>query len=375
MSERRNRYTIQAVARALTVLRCFDSPRQVLALKDVVQRTGFSKPFCFRALQTLCECGLLQKVAPNAYRRVDEFWRGPRTRIGYASIGDRTSFAREVDRSVALAAERHGVQLISLDNGYDPQRALKNADYLVREQVDLVIEFQTHAAVAPQIAAKYLAARIPFIAVDVPHPGGVYFGADNYNAGRLAGRYLGKWILHYWNGELDQLLLLEIRRAGQLAQMRLQGVIDGLREMLRGRPWPAVMRLDGDGLFGTSLEVVRGYLRNLPSGARVAVAAANDASALGAVRALEEAGRAGECVVTGQNGEPDARLVLRERNTPLICTVAYFPEEYGPALIRLALDILAGRPVPPAAFVRHVLLTPANVDRIYANDPAALATA
>jgi ribose transport system substrate-binding protein len=51
-----------------------------------------------------------------------------------------------------------------------------------------------------------------------------------------------------------------------------------------------------------------------------------------------------------------------------VASVGYFPEKYGDGLIRLALDILARRPVQPAMFVRHHLITPENVDHFYPND-------
>jgi ABC-type sugar transport system substrate-binding protein len=41
----------------------------------------------------------------------------------------------------------------------------------------------------------------------------------------------------------------------------------------------------------------------------VLVGAANDPSALGAVRAFQETGREGTCAIVGQNAEPDASLV------------------------------------------------------------------
>ncbi len=63
-----------------------------------------------------------------------------------------------------------------------------------------MIEFQTDESVAPVIASKYLEAKIPMIAIDVPHPGATYFGANNYEAGLLAGRYLGKWANARWGG-------------------------------------------------------------------------------------------------------------------------------------------------------------------------------
>ncbi|MDR3701268.1 MAG: hypothetical protein P4L56_16595 [Candidatus Sulfopaludibacter sp.] len=90
--------------------------------------------------------------------------------------------------------------------------------------------------------------------------------------------------------------------------------------------------------------------------ARVLVGAANDSSALGAMRAFQEAGQANECVVVGQNGEPEARAELRTAHTRTIGSVAYFPEKYGDGLLRLALDILARRVVPPAVFTNHQLV-------------------
>jgi ribose transport system substrate-binding protein len=106
----------------------------------------------------------------------------------------------------------------------------------------------------------------------------------------------------------------------------------------------------------------------------VLAAAANDPSALGVARAFQEAGRASTCAIVGQNAEPDARAEMREPHTPLIASVAYFPEKYGDGLIRLALDILARKPVPPAVFVRHQIVTRENVDHLYPNDSLLQAT-
>src|SRR6185436_6638891 len=66
--------------------------------------------------------------------------------------------------------------------------------------VDLVIEFQTDDHVAPIVAAKYREANIPLIAIEVPHPGATYFGANNYEAGLIGGRYLGRWAKQHWHG-------------------------------------------------------------------------------------------------------------------------------------------------------------------------------
>ena len=54
--------------------------------------------------------------------------------------------------------------------------------------------------------------------------------------------------------------------------------------------------------------------------------------------------------------------------TRLIGSVAFFPENYGGDVINVALDILHRRPVPPAVFVKHQLITPDTVDQLYPND-------
>jgi len=83
---------------------------------------------------------------------------------------------------------------------------------------------------------------------------------------------------------------------------------------------------------------------------------------------LQEAGRADSAAIMGQNASPEGRAELRERGSRLIGSVAYFPEKYGADLITVALDILHRRPVPPAVFVKHQLITPENVNHVYPND-------
>jgi ribose transport system substrate-binding protein len=92
------------------------------------------------------------------------------------------------------AALAEGIELISLDNRYRAKIARRNADLLMREKVDLLIEFRIDHDVAPIVAAKYREAGSPLIAIDIPHPGATYYGANNYEAGLIAGLHLGRWV-------------------------------------------------------------------------------------------------------------------------------------------------------------------------------------
>jgi ribose transport system substrate-binding protein len=265
------------------------------------------------------------------------------------------------------AASAEGIELIVVDNQYNAKIAQRNADLLVREKVDLVIEFQTDEEVAPIVAAKYRAANIPLIAIEIPHPGATYYGANNYEAGLIGGRHLGRWVKRRWEAEADEILLLELHRAGNLPRMRLTGMLVGMKEIYPALENCRVTYLDGDGKLGESFEAMRRHLRSSKARGSL-IGAINDPSALGALRAMQEAGRIGNCALMGQNAAPEGREELRQPGTRLIGSVAYFPEKYGADIVAVALDILNRRAVPPAVFVKHQLVTPENVDHIYPND-------
>jgi ribose transport system substrate-binding protein len=359
-------YTLKTVERACDVLASFREG-EVLRLRDVATRASLDESTALRLLRTLAGRNLIERIPPHHYRsrfRLDS--AKPRT-IGYAAQSTEFAFSRDVTESIKIAAEARGIRLIAVDNRYSKTAALRNTSSLIERRVDLVMEFQTDEHVAPIISSKYQDAGIPVIAIEIPHPGAVYFGADNYRAGTMGGRYLGRWAQTNWNGEIDEVLLLELPKAGPIPASRFTGVLDGISDALLNAVRYRLTRLDGNGQFGKSQEAVRKYLRQNKS-KRVLVAAINDPSALGAIRAFEEAGRATACAVLGQNASAEARAEMRRPGTRLVGSVAYFPERYGERLMQLAADILDGKNVPPAVFVDHVVITPRDVDRYYPND-------
>jgi ribose transport system substrate-binding protein len=366
-SSNRNRYVVQSVVHASQVLAAFHDKGEVLRLRDVIARTGFNKGLCFRLLYTLHACNFIEKVGVNEYRLVSNLRPNRRYRIGYAAHGQDASFPREVTSSLMRAAESAQAELIIVDNRYNAKIALRNTDYLIREAVDLVVEFQADEAVAPAISRKFLECNIPIIAIDIPHPGATYFGANNYEAGLLGGRHQGRWASKYWQGAVDEIVLVGIARAGSVPQARMRGMLTGIHEVLRVPDHCRIIQVDGDGQFGVSQDRMRKHLRQSKS-KRILVGAATDSSALGALRAFQEAGRANECAIVGHNAEPEGRAELREPNTRLIGSVAYFPEKYGDSVMRLALQLLEHKATPPAVFVRHQVITPENVDHTYPND-------
>jgi len=362
-----SKYAVQSVQRAFELLRAPRYQGEILHLRDMVERTQLNKTTAFRLLQTLQMTGAVECTGVDQYRVLVSMKQRARFRIGYAGKSQESSFARDIADSLRRAAEESGVDLIQLDNRGSATTALRNADRLVRERVDVAIEFQMYERIAWEISSKFLDAGIPLVAVEIPHPGAIYFGGNNFEAGRLCGKALARRAQQVWGGEVDGLILLEWPVAGPLPHSALTGVAKGIREILPQIDEQRVTHLNGKGDFGESLDVMRKHLRRSRL-RRCIVGAINDHSALGALRAFEESGRLGDCLVGGQNADLETRMELRRPGTRFVATVGFFPEKYGDGLIRLALEIIHKRHVAPSIFVKHVLITPQNVDTYYPND-------
>jgi ribose transport system substrate-binding protein len=106
-------------------------------------------------------------------------------------------------------------------------------------------------------------------------------------------------------------------------------------------------------------------LRSVPPRSRLLVAAVNDLSALGALRAARELGRVRYTAIIGHGFGPHPQLVAEIRNgdTPLVGSVAYFPEKYGGKALPLALRWLNKEDVAPSSHTDHVLVTKDNIDQ------------
>jgi ribose transport system substrate-binding protein len=364
----KSRYLVEAVLRACDLLEAFAAEDELLSLGDLAARARLGKTTAFRLLRTLEERGLVSRAGSRRFRLNIKPLRRAQWRLGYAALGAEFALSREVTEGLVQAAAEEQVDLLVADNRNSARTVTANAELFVREKVDLVIEHQPDEHIAAWVSTRFLEAGIPYIAVNVPHPGATFFGANNYLAGLLAGQHLGRWAKQRWQGQVHEVILIGRPKAGALINSRIAGAQRGLQEILPAVGGSRLVYLDSpDGRFGTGLEVVRKHLRRSKA-ERVLVSVTGDQTALGALRAFEEAGRLSCCAVVGQSGCFEARNEMRRRDTRLLGSVAFFPESYGRGLIALALKILGGQPVPPAVFTKHLVLTPENVNHHYPND-------
>ena len=347
-------YLIPVLTKSLDILELLQAENQPMVLETIHRRTRISKTTVYRILKTLVHRGYVAQTSDRQYRHIA---RPKKLRFGFGSQSAEMPFSEAVAASLRSAATAVGIDLIVLDNRYDADTAKENAETFIRERVDVIIEFQIDEHAAPIIADKIAEARIPLIAVDIPHPHAVYFGVDNYRVGREAGGLLADYAINHWGGKMDWIVGLDIEEAGPLVQSRITGAFEGVRSRLPNTPIESFVRIDGRGMREKSYKVILDFLNRHPKDKRILIAAANDTSAMGAIAAVRELRREKHVAVVGQDCLDEMLAEMQRPGSPAIASIFHEVGLYGTRLIDIGLALLRGETVAPYNYVEHRAIT------------------
>lgn len=358
------RYRVGTLDKGLTVLELLEKGARALSIQELAAATGIQRCAVYRLLCTLERRGYVERLENKRYHCAS---RRRRVLLGHCAPLRGNPFREDVAASLRSSAAQSGVDLLEIDNNEsDVEGSVKNAQVLIDAKVDLAIMFQPVEWIGHTMADRFLRAGIPFITIDVPLHGGVYFGANNYQAGRLAGQVLANFARRHWKGRFDGVVLIESSLVSTNVPARLAGILVGLREKLGPVDESRVIHLDGRAHLDTSRQAVASFLARRPRrGERLLVGCFNDQTAIGALQAARAAGREADVAIVGQNATEEVWEEIRNPHSRLIASVAYFPERYGAKLIRLARSILNREPVPPAVYTEHLVLDNRSIDRFY----------
>jgi ribose transport system substrate-binding protein len=351
-------YLIPILSKALDVLELLEQDHAPVTLEDVFQRTRISKTSVYRILKTLVHRGYVAQSQDGLYRLVS---RPRRLRFGFAAQSAEMPFSVAVAHSITAAAAASGVELMVLDNRYDADAAIQNAEEFVKARVDLVLEFQVAEHAAPRVAHIFKKAEIPLIAIDVPHPNATYFGVDNFEVGFEAGALLAQHALRFWKGNVDCVVGVGFSEAGSFVQSRITGAFEGVRERLKDFPPDRFIQIEGRGMRQPSQRAMTEFLGKRPMGQHILIAAATDSSALGVLDAARQAGRDAEVAIVGQDCIPEVVEEMQSGKSAIIGSITHQAETYGPRLIHLGIALLRGYTVPPYNYVRHRVVTPESL--------------
>lgn len=268
--------------------------------------------------------------------------------IGLAISTQANPFFVDLREGAEAKAAELGVQLRVVDAQDDSARMLAGIEDLIAAGVDIILINPTDsAAVIPGVLMAN-AAGIPVITVDRSADGGqvvAHVASDNILGGRMAGQLIAEL-----SGGQAKVVELEGIPGTNAARERAQG----FNEVIGQYPGIVVVARQEAGFDrARGLTVMENILQAQPE--IDFVFAHNDEMALGALVAIEAAGRADRIQVVGFDATDDAVRAAQEGR--MLATVAQQPRLIGALGVEVAVKVLAGEAVDEFIPVPLALVT------------------
>jgi ribose transport system substrate-binding protein len=287
--------------------------------------------------------------------------------IAFAEGWAANPFSVPIHKGVYALAKQAGLKIIYCDNAFKTDQAITCAEQLASQHPDFAIESNWQGGVAPAVARIWDKAHVPMVNVDVWHPDGIFFGANNYTSGMVAGKAAGAYAKRTWGCKDIWLFLGEHKEEGAAADLRLSGFADGVQEVCGELPSSQIQReIMSAGTADQAITVTTDWLTAHPQAKHVLATTIDDERATGQAKALIAARRDGVAVGQGCDtvGIGAVKSAPVSENKYLGC-VAFFPDRYPNYLIPIALDVLMGKPVPQEIHIAHTFLTNATIRKYY----------
>jgi ribose transport system substrate-binding protein len=282
---------------------------------------------------------------------------------GWAAI----PFSVAINKGIYRIAGEQGIEIIYCDQEFKPEKAVTCAEQLSQQHPDFAIVSNWQSGAAEAIMKIYDEAKIPVVNIDVWHPNGIFFGADNYVSGQIGGRAAGDYAKAQDKcGEVTIFLGISPGE-GDAANQRLAGFQDGVQEACGAIPADRIKsEIIDAGTTEQALTKTTDWLTANPGASFVLSTTIDDARSAGVAKALAQSNRAGAAVGLGCD---DIGVASTKEGDPaqtrFLGCVAYFPEKYPDYVMSIGLDVLDGKPVPNEVHIEHKFLDKASIGAVY----------
>lgn len=259
--------------------------------------------------------------------------------IGVTLLTVQHQFYQDLRAGLEAEAGRHGYRLIITSGEFDSGRQSNQIDEFLVQRVDAIIVSPCDSrSVGASIDAANQAG-VPVVTADIASTSPVgrvacHIASDNVAGGRQAAELMAK--------ALDGRGTVAILSHPEVASVtdRVKGFKEGLARHADIR---IVAELSSDGKRDKAMRVMEDVLQSHPD--LSGVFGINDDSALGALAAIEAAGKLGRIRIVGYDATPEARAKIKAG--AIYGDVIQNPREIGVLTIRALKDIFEGRQ-PPA---------------------------
>ena len=311
-------------------------------------------------------------IAAVGFRRASSPGRSETLTLAFVPKALNSPFWAEMERGAEAEAATLGVQLVSLaaERETDVERQYQIIENLIQQRVDAILMSPAGSKELVPAIRKANDANIPVLILDTridsaaAESMGVhtvtYIGSDNFEGGRVAGRYLAREL-----GGRGDVAVIEGISGHETADQRRLGFLAGLEASPGVR---VVASQTANWERARAYTVAENLLQAHPQ--LVGIFAANDEMALGALEAVAAAGRLDSIRIIGFDAVPDA--ITNIRSGRLLGSVAQFPGEMGRLGVRYAVALLRqGIHPPPDVLTRVEMIDRDNVGVFAPTEPVA----
>ena len=228
-------------------------------------------------------------------------------------------------------AEKLGYELVVLDSQNNPAKELANVQDLTVRGTKLVLINPTDSDAVGNAVKMANQAKIPVITLDrMASKGDVvsHIASDNITGGKIAGNYIAKQAG-------DGAKVIELQGIAGTSAARERG--EGFKQAVEAHKLNVLASQPADFDRTKGLNVMQNLLTAHPD--VKAVFAQNDEMALGALRALQTAGKT-DVMVVGFDGTADGVKAVQDGK--MSATVAQQPEQIGVIGFQTADKVLNG---------------------------------
>ena len=279
--------------------------------------------------------------------------------IGLAMNTQTNPFFVTVTEGVQAAAAEHGIELIITDAQDDPTIQQKDIENLIVKKPDaIIIDTCDSDAIVSSIEACN-EAGIPVFTMDREANGGeviAHIGFDAIKSGKLAGQFL----VDSLNGKGK---IVEIQ--GTLGTNVAQNRSEGFNIIMKENPGMEIVACQTANFDrATGMSVMENILQANPQ--IDGLYCANDEMLLGALEAIEAAGRLDEIVMCGCDALDETIQAIKDGRVE--ATIAEPPFFLGKAILNCAFDYLNGEEVEAYVILDNQLVTSENVAELKTRD-------
>jgi ribose transport system substrate-binding protein len=260
-----------------------------------------------------------------------------------------------VKEGAEAQAKEKGVDLVITDAQNDPGKQLADVENLLQQNIDVLIIDPTDSDAIAEAVKKANDAEIPVFTIDRNSNGGevvTHIGFDALLSGNIAGNFLKDAL--GGEGKIVEIQGILGTNVGQLRS-------EGFNQIMSETPgFEVVAQQAANFDRGEAMKVMEDILQSQPE--IDGVYAANDEMALGALAAIEAAGRLDEITIIGCDAVDPAIEAIKSGK--LEATIAEPPFFLGKEAIDTALKIAADEEVEAEVILDSTLVTPENVDTV-----------